>query len=200
MENREDDHASPFSFLPVELTQVILFEASGAGRLTEIPEEGLLCCRMVCRFVCRQWRQLLTPWRPHRPRNIRRDNPVRFVFADVVASKGWLAMMIWAKENGCPFSKPGTFAKAAAGGHLEVLKWMKEHTSCPWNQDTCSEAAQGGHLEVLKWAREQGFPWEESTCSNAAAEGHLEVLKWLISNGCPYKPWICRGGCRRRAP
>jgi len=66
-------------------------------------------------------------------------------------------MMIWAKENGCPFSKPNTFAKAAAGGHLEVMKWLKEHTSCPWNQDTCSEAT-GRPFGSAEVGESKGFP------------------------------------------
>ena len=45
-------------------------------------------------------------------------------------------MLVWAKEQGCPWTTR-TSADAAAGGHVEVLRWAREH-DCPWDEETCS--------------------------------------------------------------
>ena len=50
---------------------------------------------------------------------------------------------------------------AAAYGHLAVLQWARAQ-GCPWDEETCVGAALGGHLaasdSVLQWARAQGCP------------------------------------------
>ena len=43
-------------------------------------------------------------------------------------------------------------------GHLHVIVWAREN-GCPWDSKTCENAALNGHLDVLKWARENGCPW-----------------------------------------
>ena len=48
-----------------------------------------------------------------------------------------------------------TFVRSVA-----LLRWAREN-GCPWDERTCSAAAGGGRLEVLKWARENGCPWDE---------------------------------------
>ena len=68
-----------------------------------------------------------------------------------------------------------TFVRSVA-----LLRWAREN-GCPWDERTCAAAAAGGKLEVLKWARENGCPWDESTCAAAAAGGHLEVLQWALA-------------------
>ena len=35
---------------------------------------------------------------------------------------------------------------AARDGYLEVLQWARQN-GCPWDVETCYQAAQGGHLE-----------------------------------------------------
>jgi hypothetical protein len=67
---------------------------------------------------------------------------------------------------------------AAKCGYLEVLKWARNN-GCPWNESTCCFAASNGQLEVLKWARNNGnpCPWGSSICANAALGGHLGTLK-----------------------
>lgn len=47
---------------------------------------------------------------------------------------------------------------AAGNGYLKILQWAREN-GCPWDEDTCSFAALNGHLEVLQWARANGCPW-----------------------------------------
>ena len=94
-----------------------------------------------------------------------------------------VALLRWARENGCPWDER-TCAAAAAAGNLEVLQWAREH-GCPWDEGTCWAAAVGGHLEMLQWAREHGCPWDKETCGAAAKGGHIEVLQWARVNSCP---------------
>jgi NTP pyrophosphatase (non-canonical NTP hydrolase) len=64
------------------------------------------------------------------------------------------------------------------GGYLEVLRWAREN-GCPWDGRTCYNAAMNGHielhLEVLKWARANGAPWDENTRRIAASKGYVET-------------------------
>ena len=72
-----------------------------------------------------------------------------------------------------------TFVRSVA-----LLRWAREN-GCPWDERTCAAAAAAGNLEVLKWAREHGCPWDERTCAAAAAGQYLEVLQWALENSCP---------------
>jgi len=102
-----------------------------------------------------------------------------------------VALLRWARENGCPWDER-TCAAAAAAGNLEVLQWAREH-GCPWDKETCGAAAKGGHIEVLQWARVNGCPWNKWTCMKAADGGHREVLQWLRANNCPWDEMVCAG-------
>ena len=68
-----------------------------------------------------------------------------------------------------------TFVRSVA-----LLRWAREN-GCPWDERTCAAAAEAGNLEVLKWAREHGCPWDERTCAAAASGGHQEVLQWVLA-------------------
>ena len=50
-----------------------------------------------------------------------------------------------------------TFVRSVA-----LLRWARAN-GCPWDERTCAAVAAGGNLEVLKWARENGCPWDKST-------------------------------------
>lgn len=108
---------------------------------------------------------------------------------DIAARGGHLELLMWARVEGCPWSR-STCRAAARFGHLNLLQWVRGQ-GCPWNEDTCSYAARGGHLAVLKWSREQGCPWNEDTCSYAAKSGHVGVLQWARQQGCPWNEDTC---------
>jgi hypothetical protein len=110
------------------------------------------------------------------------------------ARNGWLSVLQWLREHGCPWDK-WTCYWAAKGGHVEVLQWAREQSlPCPWDEWTCWGAARGGHLQVLQWAREHGCPWDKRTCSMAAGGGHLKVLQWAREQSppCPWSLSTCR--------
>lgn len=105
------------------------------------------------------------------------------------ASKGYLDVLKWARENGCPW-REFVCECAALNGHLQVLKWLRAN-DCPWNSDTCTGAALNGHLETLKWAHNDGCSWDRDTTIFAAQNGQLETLKWAVEHGCPMDLSIC---------
>jgi len=111
-----------------------------------------------------------------------------------------VAMITWARENGCPWDE-STCAAAAEGGWLEALKWMTcfggrlevlewvraQSPPCPWDVETCDRAAGRGYLNVLKWlrSRDPPCPWNAWTCAMAEKGGHFEMLQWAHERGCP---------------
>ena len=62
------------------------------------------------------------------------------------------------KASGYSFSE-SFCCKCAEQGYLALLKWAREN-GCGWDLMTCAKAAEGGHLEVLQWARENGCEWD----------------------------------------
>jgi hypothetical protein len=42
---------------------------------------------------------------------------------------------------------------------VALLSWAKDN-GCPWDDRTCEAAYTGGHEDVLEWARGQGCPWD----------------------------------------
>ena len=66
-------------------------------------------------------------------------------------------MGVGPRPKGCPWDDVYTCANAAEDGQLAVLQWARAN-GCPWNEDTCAFAARGGQLVVLEWARANGCP------------------------------------------
>jgi len=128
---------SPFNLLPVEITGVILFFATGVtpvlSRLSTTLSVGELAMCFLCRFVCRQWRNLLPlpplPTTGERRDLIQKSKQRSSAVCDWAASRGDLKMLMWARENGCPWFEQ-TFTKGTAPGDLALLTWAKEN-GCP---------------------------------------------------------------------
>jgi hypothetical protein len=75
-------------------------------------------------------------------------------------------------------------------GFLNLLKYAHEN-GCPWDEDTCFYSASNGQLKCLKYAHENGCPWDRFTCCYANSYGHLECLKYLVNKKCPgYEKYI----------
>eukprot|EP00611_Tribonema_gayanum_P015441 TRINITY_DN2728_c0_g1_i1.p1 TRINITY_DN2728_c0_g1~~TRINITY_DN2728_c0_g1_i1.p1 ORF type:complete len:373 (-),score=31.94 TRINITY_DN2728_c0_g1_i1:49-1116(-) len=117
------------------------------------------------------------------------DLPLAEEHCELAASGGYLELLQFLRQSGCPWSE-WTCSCAADGGHLDVLQWSRAN-GCPWSELTCARAAEEGHLRVLQWARAEGCPWSKSTCMCAAEGGHLEVLQWARANGCPWDESTC---------
>ena len=108
-------------------------------------------------------------------------------------------MLIWAREQGCPWEEvqpdeddaigwenwtPHCCALAAKGGHLQVLKWLR-----------CGEEEDDGPMLATDSVDENACPWDEWTCAYAAAGGSLEVLQWARAHGCPWDQRAFVGSC-----
>ena len=102
----------------------------------------------------------------------------------LAAYGGHLHVLMWLRENNCPWDIERTSQHAARGGRLEVLKYTRDN-GYTWNERTCWFAAQGGQLELLEYLRDHDCPWDELTCKAASFGGHLELLKYARENGCP---------------
>ena len=172
----EEEHCN-WSFLPVETSSIILYQA------THTPDPGENASALiVCRFVCRQWRDSL-PRPPFRHPTSRVQTFAEH-FMSSIAEKGYLAVMKWARENGAPLYSTSSFEKAAGGGHLETLKWLAEQEHPKEAGTAMNSAIIGGHLDVMKWLKEEGCPLVGYHGTFAAQEGHFEALKWMKENGC----------------
>jgi len=212
------EQATGWNSLPIEIAQFILSQiAFTQSHALHDPldqrDDELKANLIVCRFVCKQWRDILpAPW-------FRVNIDYDFDFAATLAGQGYLGLLQWARATGCSWNENTTYQATekghfevfkwaiengcpwddlvscelhlARGGHLELLKWAREK-GCSWSKQVCAAAAEGGHLDVLKWLRENGCPWGSSTCSLAALNGHLEVLKWARENRCSWVAVACK--------
>jgi hypothetical protein len=140
--------------------------------LSRVDRLGLVACS----FVCTTWMRITATSPPRREADHRRQWQEEEDWSKQFAVKGWLALLQWARSNGCPWDEQAC-ASAARRGHLGVLQWARAN-GCPWDEWTCADAAEGGHLAVLQWARTNGCLWDEWTCAEAAEGGHLAVLQW----------------------
>jgi hypothetical protein len=105
----------------------------------------------------------------------------KYLVCSEAAKKGYLHLLKYAYENGCPWNE-NTCSNAALNGHLDCLKYAREN-GCPWNEKTCSNAALNGHIDCLKYAHKNKCLWCQTTCSKAAKNGHLDCLKYAMENG-----------------
>jgi hypothetical protein len=91
----------------------------------------------LARLVCRAFRHSAPPGR---------------VDAATVSSPERLELA----RSAAGWSKPDNLCSwAAENGHLAVLQWARAN-GCEWTNDACDSAAESGHLAVLQWARANG--------------------------------------------
>ena len=106
------------------------------------------------------------------------------------ASRGHLACLRYAHENGCRWNEE-TCRLASQNGHLDCLRYAHEN-GCPWNEDTTRLASHVGHLECLRYAHENGCPWDTRTCSEACARDQLECLRYAHTHGCHWDEYTIK--------
>ncbi len=70
------------------------------------------------------------------------------------------------------------FIKLICIYHLAVLKWARAN-GCPWSAKTITEAAVHEELEVVQWARENGCP-EPTPIPQKEGQGKEEKEKCEI--------------------
>jgi hypothetical protein len=74
-------------------------------------------------------------------------------------------------------------SNAVTEGHLALLQWARAN-GCDWTDFVTSYAAQAGQLHILKWAVENGCACTDTTCCHAEEGGDLKTLEWLAQRGC----------------
>jgi hypothetical protein len=101
------------------------------------------------------------------------------------ASGGYLEILQWACENGCPIDPLKCAIGASRGGHAKVLEWIQKNYDEGWRGDRVTRAAaEGGHLDVLIWLHEMECPAILSACVRVSAEnGHIDTLEWSVRQG-----------------
>jgi len=159
--------------LPIEMIHYILTE------INKLRNKGHgMVSIMVCRSVCRVWRDALPP-------PPRRGNPTLSL-----CRAGMLPLLRWIKSQGCPVAGTDLMRLTAQEGHIEVLEYMRENGRA-WDTGTCAAAALKGHLETIKWLRERGCPWGTTTFPYAAMSGSIELMEWLRDQNCPWDAYTC---------
>lgn len=168
--------------LPNELIQLILLFVND---------------KIVCRFVCHLWKDLLPI--PHGRR-------LDFYSSDL-ARHGHYELLTWARQNGCPMDKlvaiylarddklemlewiqssiigcNNVQMMAIRYGHVRIVEWTNQWTvwySSSKKSSACYQAAYWGQFEMLKYLVSQNYVCTNEVFVGAALSGHLEMLKWL---------------------
>lgn len=202
---KEEEEGGWYS-LPLEMAHYILNIAVADDKVTSV----------LCRFVCQQWRAILS---------LKVAKEDYLTLCPLAARRGELEILKWLIAHGCPCEKIPTWHAAAAGGKIAVLSWLK-HNLAPFSNSEWLEitkvsaygAVREGHLEVLKWLKSEeekkrernkkkgrrgkggslaGFSKSVSSKKVfhlAIEKGDLTLLKWLKNEGecqwddrcCPY--------------
>jgi len=170
---------------------------------------------VVCAFVCRRWDALLprsdvekraddssitqdktlSAKEVLRLIEFRKQHPPRpkrmtgEFFAAAIASHGYLNILRWARDLGCPWDER-VCNNAAQQGHLDILEYAVDAGCSDW-QEAFGFAARQGYLKILEWGRKRGGAWNGWIACEAARGGQLEVLKWMKADGCHLPAGVC---------
>jgi hypothetical protein len=101
------------------------------------------------------------------------------------AGGGYLEIVRFLHDNGCPWDFDTICERAAKSGSLELLQYLKQQ-GCVFTADAMHVAAQRGDLHICQYLRSEQCPWDASACTDAARGGHVDTLRWLHEQGCPW--------------
>ncbi len=177
----EPDAGSPISALPAEMLHAVLARVDDL----DLP---------ACIFVCLGWAQTIAGRAAHAARALL----PRRVLSQRLAAEGRLGALQWARLTLHIPWDAATCSMAARGGHLALLQWARAN-GCPWDEQLSWAAAVGGRLDVLEWATTEGYAWDHGlVCDGAGAAGNLHVLEWSLAcrPGDDFSPSMPLGGSR----
>jgi hypothetical protein len=148
-------------------------------------EPGYLC---VTRLVCKFWCELIEKSQTHTNRDDKNTTSC------VAARDGYLELLIYANEKGCPCYMYDISQFAAANGHIHILECLCSRDAQmivnAWsvmNAQTFSVAAENNQIKTVNWLTEQKCPWDINSFCLAAEHGHLKILKILKKRAMFYK-------------
>jgi hypothetical protein len=109
------------------------------------------------------------------------------------ASNGFLELLRWCYELGCPWGDASAATRyAAESGNVELMAWVLQQSGTQLSDDVMRTAAAKGYIDMCRYLYQQQCPWNASSTREAAIKGHANLLDWLINNGCP---WYARELC-----
>jgi len=101
-----------------------------------------------------------------------------------VAEMNKLEYLVWAREvKNCDWDSR-TINMSAYRGYLAIVKYCVDN-GCPMHEGACTAAALEGHLDVLKYLHENDCPWDSWACYWAHRNNHNDCLNYLIEQKCP---------------
>ena len=171
--------------LPIELIAIILSEGL----------KGDFLSQTVASFVCTSWYNLIKEGKKREEENDEagREYPAKYINDELTkeaAKKGYLALLKWLREQGCPLNSFISIY-ATQSGDLELMKWIKDQ-GCTFSEETFIAATANCSIEVLKWLRDEArCPWDHRTFPAACKRGDMQVLSWLKMKGCSWNALSC---------
>ena len=99
------------------------------------------------------------------------------------ARRGYLGLLQWAKDSGCPWPVSGMFPAAARSNNVLLYQWLFDQ-ACPFEaEESFHIAVQFGNFELLKFARSKEFDYWSDALNriiqeHAASRGDLETIQW----------------------
>ena len=124
---------------------------------------------------------------------------------------GHVAVLQWAKENGCEWDEATTHC-AVIYGHAGTLDYAIKN-GCEWKEEPIQMAMTilgQGCIPILQVARAHGWGWaplvndngvdgadawpdefSRQTCLRVASYQRFNVLQWMVTNGCPWDLQEC---------
>lgn len=112
---------------------------------------------------------------------------------NTAAEYGHLELLIWAMENGAPFSRKQLQEHAIIGNNINILEWIIE--KCFLTTAVFVEAARYGKIEIIKWLKEEkNYAFTDGRSNNktdfimfeALHYGNTDIADWLIEEGCDF--------------
>ena len=136
----------------------------------------------------------------------RRANEGMYLMA-VLAERGELRLIQWARCGERVAWDAHATAHAASNGHIHVIQWMcfEADPPMPYAKQSerpaeypqpgfvgleCKRAAKAGRLDVLDWLRARDFALSSDACHEAVLEGHLPIVKRICFVCDPYATWL----------
>ena len=96
----------------------------------------------------------------------------------LMATHGRLDMVQWAHARGSKL-RASVVKAALKGGYVDIIEWAINN-GCPYDPaNMYIKSARKGHLHVMEWARARDYPWDPNACRAVAVNTHPSVVEWI---------------------
>jgi hypothetical protein len=119
-----------------------------------------------------------------------RSCPWSLALLEMGARSGYLDLVRWCYEHGCPWDNVRLVNRyAAESGNVELMAWALQKSRTRLTEFEMQAAAAKGHTAMCQYLHAQQCPWNYSCTRDAAAGGHIDLLRWLVNIGCSDAPY-----------